>query len=290
MNRKTKAILYVLCSAFCFALMNAFVRLSGDLPSVQKSFFRNAIAFLFAFAVLRRAGGGFRPQPGNLPLLLVRAGFGTIGILCNFYAVDHLVLSDASMLNKLSPFAAIIFSFLFLREKVNAVQVSAILAAFAGALCIIRPSFQLSDFLPAAIGFLGGVCAGAAYTAVRALSQRGERGSFIVLFFSGFSCLSVVPWMVLHYVPMTLHQLLMLLCAGLAAAGGQFSITAAYAHAPAREISVFDYSQVLFAAILGFFLFGQRPDLLSIVGYCIICGVSILMFRYNNRHTAIDPL
>ena len=104
-----------------------------------------------------------------------------------------------------------------------------------------------------------------------------------MFFFSGFSCLPVVPWMVTHYVPMSGFQLLMLLGAGLAAAGGQFSITAAYANAPAREISVFDYSQVVFAAVLGFFLFDQRPDLLSLLGYCIICGVSVAMFLYNNR-------
>lgn len=284
-NQKTRAIVLVLCSAFCFALMNAFVRLAGDLPSVQKSFFRNAIAVLFAAVVLLRAGGGFRWKAGNLPLLLVRASFGTLGILCNFYAVDHLLLSDASMLNKLSPFAAIIFSLLFLHERVKPLQAAAICAAFVGALCIIKPSFGMTAALPALIGLLGGICAGAAYTAVRALSQRGERGPFIVFFFSGFSCLAVVPWMLFHFVPMQPVQLIMLLGAGLAAAGGQFSITAAYANAPAREISVFDYSQVVFAALLGFFLFGQRPDALSLLGYCIICGVSILMFWYNNRRT-----
>lgn len=284
-NQKTRAIVLVLCSAFCFALMNAFVRLAGDLPSIQKSFFRNAIAVLFAAVVLLRSGGGFRWKPGNLPLLLVRASFGTLGILCNFYAVDHLLLSDASMLNKLSPFAAIIFSLMFLHERVKPLQAAAICAAFCGALCIIKPSFGMTAALPALIGLLGGICAGAAYTAVRALSQRGERGPFIVFFFSGFSCLAVVPWMLFHFIPMQPMQLIMLLGAGLAAAGGQFSITAAYANAPAREISVFDYSQVVFAALLGFFLFGQRPDGLSLLGYCIICGVSILMFRYNNRRT-----
>ena len=58
-------------------------------------------------------------------------------------------------------------------------------------------------------------------------------------------------------------------------------MTLAYAHAPAKEISVFDYTQVLFSAILGFFLFGQIPDGLSFIGYFVICGVSVLMFFYN---------
>ena len=88
------------------------------------------------------------------------------------------------------------------------------------------------------------------------------------------------------YAPMSGYQLAMLLLAGLAAAGGQFSITAAYSNAPAREISVYDYTQVIFAALLGFFFFQQIPDLWSVLGYGIICSVSVLMFLYNRRAEA----
>ena len=285
MNKKTKAILFILSSAFCFALMNAFVRLAGNIPSVQKSFFRNLVAFFFALIVLLRAKEPVHISRGNLPFYLIRSVMGTIGILCNFYAVDHLLLSDATMLNKLSPFFSILFSFLFLQERVKPVQVLGILAAFSGALLIIKPGFSAAAF-PAFIGMFGGLSAGAAYTAVRYLGQRGERGPVIVLFFSGFSCLVVSPVLLFDYTPMSLYQLIMLLCAGLAAAGGQFSITAAYSNAPAREISVYDYTQVIFAALLGFILFNQTPDLWSVVGYLIICGVSILIFLYNRRTDA----
>lgn len=285
MNKKTKAILLILSSAFCFALMNTFVRLSGDIPSVQKSFFRNLVAFFFALIVLIRSGEPIRISKRNLPFYLIRSGMGTLGILCNFYAVDHLLLSDASMLNKLSPFFSILFSFLFLKERVKPVQVLGILAAFGGALLIIKPGFS-ADAFPALIGMLGGFSAGAAYTAVRYLGQRGERGPVIVLFFSGFSCLAVLPVLLLDYAPMSGYQLAMLLLAGLAAAGGQFSITAAYSNAPAREISVYDYTQVIFAALLGFYFFQQIPDLWSVLGYGIICSVSVLMFLYNRRAEA----
>lgn len=81
---------------------------------------------------------------------------------------------------------------------------------------------------------------------------------------------------------MTVNQLLCLLGAGLAAAGGQFSITAAYTKAPAKEISVYDYSQIIFAAMLGFVLFGDIPDGYSILGYIIIIAMAVLMFFYNN--------
>ncbi|WP_412183940.1 hypothetical protein [Anaerotignum faecicola] len=82
---------------------------------------------------------------------------------------------------------------------------------------------------------------------------------------------------------MTLQQLGILLLAGLAAAGGQFTITAAYTYAPAREISVYDYSQIIFSAILGYFIFGQVSDVLSWIGYIIITSTAVAMFLRNNR-------
>ena len=281
--KKTKGILCILAAAFFFALQAVFVRLAGDLPSMQKSFFRNVVALFFALFLLLRSEGKFRWDRRQLPVYLARAVFGTVGVFCNYYAIDHLLLSDASMLNKLSPFFAILFSFLFLHEKVKPLQALGVLTAFLGALFIIKPGGSFgTDWFPAVVGMLGGLAAGAAYTAVRVLGQRGERGAFIVFFFSAFSCLASLPFLLFDYHPMTLYQLAMLLLAGLSAAGGQFSITAAYTHAPAREISVYDYTQVIFSALLGFFLFDQMPDGWSILGYVIICGVSVLLFFYNN--------
>ncbi len=281
MNQKYKGVIYIMLAALCFALMNTFVRLSGDLPSIQKSFFRNLVALVFAAIILKKNKSGFLHDKKNLGLLIVRSICGTIGILCNFYAVDHLVLADASMLNKMSPFFAIVFSYFFLKEKVNFVQLFSVIGAFIGCLFIIKPSFGNLGSLPALVGLIGGVGAGAAYTAVRRLGQCGEKGPFIVFFFSVFSCLVTLPYLVIGYEPMTFIQISMLLLAGLAAAGGQFAITAAYCYAPAKEISVYDYSQVLFSAILGFFLFNQVPDKYSVLGYILICGMAIFMFLYN---------
>lgn len=288
MNRKLKGVLFILCSAFCFATMNTFVRLAGDLPTFQKSFFRNLIAVVFAAAMLVRTREGFRFDLRNLPLLILRSMAGLVGVLFNFYAVDRLLLSDASLLNKLSPFFAILFSLIFLREKVSLFQALAVFAAFAGALLIIKPGLDFAAVFPYLVGLLGGMGAGAAYTAVRCLSNRGERGSFIVFFFSAFSCVALLPALIIGWRPMSALQLLYLLMAGLSAAGGQFAITAAYANAPAREISVFDYTQVLFAALWGFALFGQIPDALSVLGYAVICAVAVAMFFYNKR-TAAQP-
>lgn len=278
---RSKGIICIVFSAFCFAFMNAFVRLSGDIPSVQKSFFRNFIAFFIAVFMLLRSGEKIHITKDSMKYLVARATLGTFGILCNFYAVDHLVLSDASMLNKMSPFFSILFSFIFLKERLTIPQGAIVTAAFCGSLFIVKPTAGIFENPAALIGLLGGVSAGAAYAMVRVLGQKGVSKSFIVLFFSAFSCVATLPYIILNFEPMTLKQLLFLIGAGLAAAGGQFGITSAYCYAPAKEISVYDYSQLIFAMLLGFVLFGQIPDALSIVGYAIIVAAAVIMFFYN---------
>lgn len=284
-KKRYKGIICIIMSAFCFALMSFFVRMAGDLPPIQKSFFRNFVAAIFAGIILMKNGVPFHCKKENLGYMLGRSICGTIGILCNFYAVDHLVLADASMLNKMSPFFAVIFSYFLLKEKITVPQGLFVIGAFVGSLFVIKPTFSNMDLLPSLIGLCGGIGAGAAYTMVRKLGERGEKGPFIVFFFSTFSCVVTLPWLLFDYHPMSLAQIGILLFAGLSAAGGQFSITVAYCYAPAREISVYDYSQIIFSAGLGFFFFEQIPDLLSWIGYAVICLMAVAMFLYNNRRT-----
>ena len=121
MTNKQKGILCILISAFSFALMNLFVQLAGDINPIQKSFFRNLIAFIFAAAILLK-GHDFSYQKRNLKYLFLRSALGTVGILCNYYALGHMLLSDASMLGKLSPFVVLICYYIFLKEKINALE------------------------------------------------------------------------------------------------------------------------------------------------------------------------
>ena len=215
--------------------------------------------------------------------LMARSFFGTAGIFANFYAVDNLVVSDASILNKLSPFFVILFSYILLKEKMKPFQVFCVFMAFVGTLFVIKPGASGMPLIPSLVGLFSGLCAGIAYTCVRKLGLQGVSGSFIVLFFSGFSCLISLPFIVMNFAPMTIIQTVILIMAGVAAAGGQFFITMAYSYAPAKEISIYDYSQIIFATVLSFFVLGQIPDCLSFIGYGIIIGASVIMFIYNNK-------
>ncbi|MBQ8195016.1 MAG: DMT family transporter [Oscillospiraceae bacterium] len=278
-----KAIIYLVISALFFAFMNMFVQLSGDVPTIQKTFFRNFFALIVASVVLMKKKQSPIPPKGARLDVLLRSVVGYIGVICNFFALSRLNISDASLLNKMSPFFAIIFSIFLLKEKANRVQWAIILTAFIGVLFVIKPTFHNAELLPSLVGFLGGLCAGCAYTFVRRATKHGANGSSIVFCFSAFSCIVSLPFVIFGYSPMTLQQFLMLVGAGLSAAVGQFCITAAYSHAPAKEVSIYDYSQILFSAAIGFFVMGQLPDMLSVVGYVIIIAAAYAMFRYNNR-------
>ncbi len=280
---KYKGIVYIILSAFCFALMNMFVKLSGDLPTFEKAFFRNFVAFFFALVMVVKDRKDLHFKKNNIIPLFLRSFFGVLGVVCNFYAIDRLVLSDASILNKMSPFFVIIFSIIVLKERLSLAQGLIVIGAFIGAVFVIKPDFSNAEWIPSLAGLIGGMCAGLAYTMVRFLGTRGEKNSIIVLFFSGFSSVVLLPLMILNFKMFTPMQLISLLMAGVSAAGGQFSITAAYTYAPAKEVSVYDYSQIIFASGLGFFIFGDVPDYLSVIGYFIIVTMAIVMFMYNNK-------
>ena len=277
LSNRTKGVLFIIMSAFGFAMMSAFVKLSGDLPSFQKTFFRNITSCIIAFGIILVKKESFFGKLENQKILILRSLFGTLGIVFNFYAIDKLVLSDANMLNKLSPFFVIIFSALFLKEKINFKQ---------GLSIIIKPQFNF-DIIPSLIGVCGAICAAAAYTCLRVLGSR-EKYYTIVFYFSFFSTIVILPFMLMVYEKMTLVQFLYLILAGIFASIGQFGITIAYKYAKAKEISIFDYSNIIFSAIISFILFGVLPDYLSIIGYLVIFSVSLYMFLYNKKLDKIE--
>lgn len=288
-NNRTKGIICILLSALCFSGMSSFINLSGDVPTPQKVFFRNLVALFIASATLIKNKESFMPHKGCLPYHLLRSAAGLAGVFGNFYATTKMATTaDAAILNKMSPFFTLVFSAIFLKENVKPKQAIAILIAFIGSMFVIKPTMGNSELLPSLCGFAGGVCAGAAYTCVRHMGNKGENGRFTVFFFSLFSVVVTAPYLIFNFTPMTAKQWIYLLLVGVCAAGGQFSITAAYTFAPSREISVYDYSNVIFTAISGyFFLGGQVPDLWSFFGYFIICAMAVWMFLYNKREYSL---
>ena len=278
-NNILKGIFCIIIAGFGFALMSLFVKLSGDLPSMQKGFFRNIIAvFLSSIPLIKHWKVINIPRNNTGWLVLIsRSVFGTIGLVLNFYAISHISLADSSIIQKLSPFIIIILSYIFFKEEMTRFQFFAIIIAFVGIILIIKPSGNDIISMGALAALSGALCAGIAYTCVRYLGTHNISGEFIIFFFSSLSSLMLLPYLIFDYRTMTFYQLSMLLLAGISATIGQYGVTFAYKFAAAKNISVFDYSQVLFSGIFGYMFFGEFPDFQSLIGYIIVISVGIVL-------------
>ncbi len=279
-----RALAWMVLSGLSFALMAATVRYAGDVHVGVKVCFRNLVTLGITGAVAWRTGANpFAPTPHAWRLVL-RSLCGLCGVVLYFVALGDLHLADASLLNKISPFFVTVFAVFLLKEPLGRGMVWALLVAFAGAALVIRPSFDLAA-LPALAGFASGAFSGMAYTLVRSMQGR-ESPNRIIFIFSLFSTVATLPVLILVRPDPTPLQWAGLIGTGVFAAGGQYGLTFAYHHARASRVSVFTYLHVLFALALGFVLFDERPDLLSLAGGLLIVGAAVWVHRAGRRRKA----
>lgn len=274
MTDKNKGIIAMMVSAFGFAIMGVLVKLIGDIPVVQKSLFRNGVTMIITLIIIIATKVNVR-EIKHHKLLILRSSLGTLGVLLNFYALDNLILSDANIIGRLSTFFVLIFCFIFLKEKVSSKQIGAISVAFIGVLFIIKPQLTIQPAYIVAI--LGSVAAALAYTVLRVVGQK-EHYLSIVMYFSTFSTIILLPYVIFNFVAMSSIQIIYAILAGVAACVGQYGLTIAYKFAPAKEISIYNYFGVIFSAIFSMVIFLEYPDYLSIIGYFIIFGGALFMF------------
>ena len=287
------AVFFMVLSGLAFALMNMFSRMSTGIPVMQRIFFRNLITFLGSaifIGLVRR--GDRQPLIKNREefiWLLVRSILGTIGIISHFAAVDMLPLAIASILNKLSPFFTIIFAAAFLKEPINRVQTAGLFIAFAGVLILLRPDLSgQMNWFPYLVAILGGISAGGAYTCIRHLARIGASAHMSVLFFAGFASLCLFPVVILDYYSMNFSEIIMVLAIGISGLVGQYGISFAYSFAAPNKVSIYDYSNIVFASVFGILFFDQIPQGWDVLGILIIFGASLLMYLYNRRREGVE--
>lgn len=276
-----RALAWMAFSGLSFAVMGAMVKLAGDVALPTKVFFRNLVTLLITLTVALRLGENPLAYTPHWRRLLLRSVFGLCGVTLYFLALGRLDLADASLLNKTSPFFVVIFAVVLLREQFNRALVPALMAAFLGAILVIKPRFDYA-MLPAVAGLGSGLFAGLAYVLVRSLKGR-ESPNRIILTFSLVSCLVTMPFLFSQPLSATARQWYALLGTGVFAACGQYGLTYAYHHARASRVSIFSYLHVLFALALGYLIFDERPDLTSLLGGLLIIGAAVQTHRLGQR-------
>ena len=280
-----KAALYMLISALSFAFMSVFVKLAGPLPVWEKVFFRNLISLLISGWSIYATHQSFLGQKENRWFLSGRAITGLVGMILYFYALDKMLLADVNMLVSFSPFFVTLLAWAFLNEKLNKVQVPALFVVFASSLLIIKPRFDWS-VLPALMAFIASMTTGVSHTIVRKLGKK-ENPDTIIFYFSLLSTIVIFPIMMVHFVSPTSLQWLYLFLTGIFAAIGQYGLTYAYRYGKASEVTVFNFSGIVFSVLLGYFIWGELSDAYSIAGGTVILLMSVYIFYYNNKnHTS----
>lgn len=282
-SNQVKGIAMLVLSAFGFALMSAFVTLAGDLPFFQKALFRNIVAMAVGGCSLLVRRVPLKVSPECRVPLAIRSVTGLFAVLCNYYAINHLMLASSNSLNKLAPLFAIVFAAIFLKEKISPAQIGILCIAMLGSILLIFPNLGTLGF-SAFVGLMGGAFSGGTHVSLRALKKHDIDSSLIVFVFCAFSTLVCLVPSLIFWVPMTAKQLMFMLLAGSSCTVAQYALTAAYKYAPPRDISVYDSTQILFSGILGFALFGQLPGILNLIAYALIITASVLMFFYCRKH------
>ncbi|MBS4535466.1 DMT family transporter [Clostridium sp. D2Q-14] len=277
MTDRKKGIILILLSALFFALMSATVKSLHRFPVTEKIFFRNLLGLIVATYILIR---NKKPIFGNnKKFLILRSIFGLLGVAANFFALSRLPLADSVMLNKMSPFFVLILSALFLNEKVKGAQIIALIFAILGASFVIKPEFNIS-LIPYIVALLSAFFAGTAYTIIRHL-RHTDSSETIVFYFTFISTISMIPFMLSgQFIIPTGTEILGLLALGIFATIAQFLMTNAYRYAPAGELSIYTYTNIIFSTIIGLIIWSEIPGILSIIG-----GGLIILAGYTNYHS-----
>jgi len=279
MKSHEKGIIMILLSTVFFAMMATSVKAVSHYPLYQTVFFRGAFAVIVYPPYCRLKG--IPLYPTHVRYVLLRALLGTLGIYSYFFAISRLNVADAVILNKLSPFFVIGFSGMLLKEHIKRHQIIAMAVALVGAVLVIRPTgdFEVSGSLLAILSALFG---GISYVILRYLRDY-DAPETIVFVFSLVNLVSTLPFMAIHgFIIPTPADLLPLVAIGFSATLAQTFLTYGYRFADASRVSIYSYADVIITMVLSAILFGEFPDLMSLIGTAVIL-LSIYISFYKTR-------
>ncbi|MFN3511543.1 MAG: DMT family transporter [Phenylobacterium sp.] len=292
LQRNGLGILLRVAAMACMAVLAALVKAcaSRGVPVLEIIFFRNAFAFVPVLAYVGRTSG-FGVLKTRRPLgHAARATVGLVGMVCGFTAVSMLPLTEATALSFAAPIFMTALSVPILKEKVGLHRWGAVLVGFVGVLIMIRPDPTHMPLLGAAFGLAGALGAAGAMIAVREIG-RTEPGPTIVFYFTLAGCflgLSSLPfggWIVPDAI-----TLAMLVATGLVGGVGQLLLTEALRRAPVAVVAPFDYTQLVWAGLIGYLVWDEIPRPYTVAGALIVAASGVyILFRETRRYGRPRP-
>ncbi|MFO1122741.1 MAG: DMT family transporter [Hyphomicrobiales bacterium] len=277
MTPRLKGILLMAAAMACFASLDTMAKhVMLELPAVVAVFFRYGLALLLTLAIIGRAGGPVLMTTSHPWLQVARGLLLVTSTWLNFFAISYLQLAQTAAIFFTVPLWVCALSVPLLKEAVGIRRWMAVVFGFLGAVIVMRPG--TADFHPAMILSIMSAICGALYnitTRKVGIRDRAETSLFYVGLVGSLGAALPLPW---HWQMPEGMQWLFLVGMGLCGGFGHFMLIQAHRLAPAAALSPFVYTQIVWMTALGFLVFGDVPDLWTIVGAAIVVASGLFVF------------
>ena len=291
----TLGIALRLGAATSFGFMAAAIKLGHEagISVVELAFYRFAFGLppLLAWMALTRNFGAWRTRR---PLLHVSRGIlGLSTMILGFSALAFLPLAEAATIGFVAPLFSVMLSALILREPVGRYRWSAVALGFVGVIVVMQPGGGALSTTGLALALTAALGVAAVTITIRSMG-RTESAPTTVLWFTGFSIIVIGAFMPVFAEAHDARGWAILAGVGLAGGLGQLFLTSALRAAPVSVVVPFDYTQLLWAVLLGWLLWDTHPPLATWAGAAIIVGSGLYTLyrehRLGREKTPAEPL
>ena len=264
----------MLLGTLFFSVMSVFAKLAGErLPTMELVLARVIVTLIMSWWVIKRIG--IYPWGNNKKLLLLRGFAGFMGLSCYFYAIAHLPLADATVIQFCNPMLAALIAVFALKEQLRMVDVIAAVCSMAGVVLVPQPTFLFArgtplDQVAVGIGLVGAIFSAIAYVVIRRLGST-EHHMVVVFYFPLVTGPVALPILAIEGLVLPQgFEWLLLIGIGVAAQLGQIQITQGFKLETAGRASSVTYLQIVLAYTWGVLLFGEYPNAISILGALLV--------------------
>jgi drug/metabolite transporter (DMT)-like permease len=269
-----------LASVVTLSTMAAGVKWLGHFPTGQIIFYRSAFALIPIVAAAFLFGGPHLLATRRPDAHAIRATIGVVSMFCGFTALAMIPFADATAISFASPLFTVVLASALLGERVHAVRWSAVAVGFAGILIMIGPHLALSGasrpLLGALLALAGTLCVAFTMIFIRRMSAH-EHSITIAFYFSIACALAGLATLPLGWQPQTATETAVLIGCGLLGGVGQLFLSFSYRYAEASLNAPFEYSAMISAVILGFFVFGEVPALSVLAGAAVVIAAGLVI-------------
>ncbi|AVQ07379.1 TPA: DMT family transporter [Xanthomonas vasicola pv. zeae] len=268
-----RAALWMLTSTFAFGLMAITIRLaSSTIATTEIAFFRNAFGLLALLPLIVRPGKPL-PRTRQLPHYLARTLIGLASMLCGFWAIGHLPLSQAISLSYATPLFVTVLAVIWLHEQVRLRRWLAVAAGFIGVLVILRPGS--STFTPSLlIALLAAMISAVVAIQIKQLSRSDDSDAVVFYTYVFWVPMSLIPALFQWTWPQGIDWL-WLVATGIFGTAGQLFWTRALKLGEVSALQPISFMQLPLVALLGWWLFGEAIERHTVIGAAIIIGANV---------------